>query len=305
MKKIILKRTLTYFLLLVALFLSEKAFSQNLDRLYIKLNNGNTVIGKKISEDEQTLVLHSEEMGEFTIQKNSIKTIKPIKASQLKNGKYWFENPNASRYIFAPSGYALGKGEGYYQNFMLAYNSVGYGFTDNLSFGAGIVPITFSGGMIFTLQGKYAFPIVENKLNASAGFLYTNSFGDHLGIGYGVLTYGSKNHNLSLGAGYGWTEEGFTKYPILTISGMTRLGRKFALVTENWLIPIEDFTYDYVEGSGNYTKRSVGVDYELIYSLSVRYMAERVAVDIGIAPQGELLIPVVGITIPFGKQSGR
>jgi len=304
MKKIILKRTLTYLVLLVALFLSEKAFSQNPDRLfYIKLNNGNTVIGKKISEDEQTLVLNSEEMGAFTIQKKSIKKIKPIKASQIKKGKYWFENPNASRYLFAPSGYSLGEDKGYYQNSMLLYNSVGYGFTDNLSMSAGILPIPlpFIGGVIFTFQGKYAFPIVQNKWNASAGFMYINNFGDHLGIGYGAFTYGSKDHNVSIGAGYGWAEGDLIKAPVLTISGMTRLGRKFALVTENWLIPVEEFSYDYDSKSNTYKNRRLEVKYELIYNLSFRYMAERLSVDIGIMSQEGIVIPVGGITIPLGR----
>ena len=288
--------------LLLILIISNIGFSQNAPLIHIRLKNGNTFIGKQISESGTIIIMQSEGIGEITIQKSNLKSYKKIDPAEIKFGDYWFENPNASRYLFAPSGYSLKAGEGYYQNFMLFYNSIGYGFTDQFTMGFGVIPFTFGDELFATVQAKYSFPIIENKLNAGAGFLYSSGFGDKLGIGYGVLTYGSKDNNITVGAGYGWTDGNVANRPIITINGMTRLGKKFGLVTENWLIPRENYSCNYDAATQRCTSNKRSYKYDLVYGLSLRYIGENITLDFGVVPIDGYAIPLLGVNLPFGKR---
>ena len=291
----------TALLFLSMIFIIHSMAAQNVQMVHIKLKNGNTIIGQQLSENDTTIVLQSEGMGKISIEKNSIKTLKKISPSAIKNEEYWFENPNASRYLFAPSGYSLKAGEGYYQNFMLFYNSFGYGFSDRFTAGLGIIPVTFGEGLFFTFKAKYAIPLVEDKWNVGTGFLYSSGFGDKLGIGYGVLTYGTREHNVTIGAGYGWTDGDIANRPIITISGMTRLGKKLGLVSENWLIPKENYTYNYDPATGQSTQTNRSYKYDLVYGLSLRFIGNNISIDLGVVPIDDIAIPIVGVIIPFGR----
>ena len=266
--------------------------------LQLQLKDGNIFIGELMSEDANSVVLRPKGMENIRIQKDQIKSRKLIPISNYKNGQYWFDNPNAHRYLYGPSGYSLEKGTGYYQNFMLFYNSVSYGFSDRITAGLGIIPYTFGEGLFFSLQAKYAIPIVENKWSTAIGVQYINAIGEQVGIGYGVLTYGSKDHHLTLGAGYGWSEDNLANAPIITISGMTRLGRKFGIVSENWLLPQEEGIYE-INTAGEYVYRQTGTSYNLLYGLSCRYIGESLTIDFGVVGIDAGAIPLVGVVLPF------
>jgi hypothetical protein len=121
---------------------------------------------------------------------------------------------------------------------------------------------------------------VGKSLWVGGGILYINEFTvlsnfKGLGIGYGSVTIGNENSNASLGAGWGFVGSAWSKKPIITLSGMTRVSRGFGLVTENWLIP----TYS-------------------VFSYGVRFMSEKISIDVGLINSKDI-VKIFPIGLPF------
>lgn len=214
----------------------------------VYLKDGSTVHGKMVSENDTEIKLQTSNMGEVIIKKSEITKTEILQDEKFKKGKYWFPNPNSTRYLFGPTGRNMKKGSGYYQNIDIFFNSLHYGFTDWFSIGAGFEAIsTFSGHPVFMIMPKVGFNITD-KFSAGGGIFYINanlaSEGDELldanfsgGLAYGVVTYGTEDLNGSLGAGWAFSGEGdFSNEPIITVSGMGRVSRRIAIVTENWFV---------------------------------------------------------------------
>ncbi|MDB4728159.1 hypothetical protein OAF63_05140 [Saprospiraceae bacterium] len=248
-----------------------------------KLTDGNTYLGTILEENDDYVTIRTEAFAELKITKSSIVSREIITGDKLNKGEYWFENPNATRNLFGPTGYGLRKGEGYYQNFLLFYNSVSYGFTDNITVGVGLIPFSFGDGLFYTITPKVSFPIKEDKFNIGAGVLIAGVGSENVGIAYGVATVGSRDKNFSIGLGYGFNDGELADQPTITVSGMLRLAKKFGLVTENWII-----------------------DGEALFTLSGRLIFEAISVDIGFANTSGSGIfpgfPLAGITVPFGRK---
>ncbi|MGE0090172.1 MAG: hypothetical protein AB7S50_11950 [Bacteroidales bacterium] len=56
----------------------------------------------------------------------------------------------------------------------------------------------------------------------------------NIGIAYGVGTYGTKNHNATLGVGYGYYGNGLMETLVFTFCGMSRLSKRISFISENW-----------------------------------------------------------------------
>ena len=56
-------------------------------------------------------------------------------------------------------------------------------------------------------------------------------------LGYGVVTLGHAETNLSVGAGYGFINGELSDYPAIMISGTHRVSNSIALLSENYWIP--------------------------------------------------------------------
>lgn len=107
------------FKIILIFFTSSYSYAQNkTDSLnyYIETNDGNTYKGQILSQDSVKILLNSDKLGEIRILNTNIKKILPIDKKKVREGKYWFDNPQATRYFFSPNGYGLLSGEGYYQN---------------------------------------------------------------------------------------------------------------------------------------------------------------------------------------------
>ncbi len=217
----------------------------------IETINNSSYFGLITGVTAKTLIMKSTLIGTYEIQSNTISKITLSGSYINKRGGNWFSNPNATRYFFAPSAIPLKKREGYYQNAYVLANSVNIGLTDNITFGGGVVI-----PLLFYVTPKISYPVHKN-LYLGAGILFTQSFitGFNLsaGIGYGLITVGNGEHNITLGSGYGYgkfdSSYKATPKPIVTVNGMTRIGKRLSLVTENWLIPrasynVEHTTYD-------------------------------------------------------------
>jgi hypothetical protein len=244
----------------------------------IELLDGTEITGSYIGKTIELLIISTSSIPRIEIPFSQIKSIKAADASSIRGETYWFPNPNATRYLFAPSGFNLKKGEGYYQNSYLVLNSVNYGITDNISIGGSIELLstlsTLAEGSfrpVVLITPKVGFPVAKD-LNMGAGLLFVsipeidNNPLTGAGIAYGIATYGNIEHNATLGLGWGFVDGYWAKRPLINISGMTRIRRNMSLVTENWIIPIDN---DFDQGR-----------YYEVVSYGVRFIGKTISVDL-------------------------
>ena len=256
----------------------------------ITLLKGDEFIGSIISKNSVNIVIRTSSIPRIEIPVANIKSIELVEKNSMRNGSYWFPNPNATRYLISPTATNLKKGEGYYQNLYLFFNSVNYGITDYFSIGGGFELIsTFSPDVtpIFMLTPKLGFELSE-KSHAGGGLLFVGAAGEgSLGIAYGLYTYGDSNSNFTTGLGWGFVDQDFSSKPVFTISGMHRVKRRLSLVSENWIIPDGDDSY-----------------YTLI-SYGLRFFGETLSTDLGFINNADIAefliigIPYVDFVVKF------
>jgi hypothetical protein len=296
-------KTYTHFLIYLLLFCSfQLGYSQdtNNKQVYrVTLNDKSSYIGEITEETASTLVLINQTTGVKTeLPTTQIQKKELLSESSIKNNEYWFENPNATRYLFGPSAFNLKKGEGYYQNTMLLLNSFNVGITDYFSIGGGIeflsTFITLSEGNfnpIIYFTPKVGFSVADN-IHVGGGVLIASipQFGETtnsgLGVLYGLGTYGNLDHNVTATIGWGSVDGDAFNKPLITVSGMTRVAKKTALVTENWLIPTDS-------------------SYEPMFSYGVRFFGENMAIDLAFINNWDIAqslligIPYVNFVVKF------
>ncbi len=296
-------KTYTHFLIYLLLFCSfQLGYSQdtNNKQVYrVTLNDKSSYIGEITEETTSTLVLINQTTGVKTeLPTTQIQKKELLSESSIKNNEYWFENPNATRYLFGTSAFNLKQGEGYYQNTMLLLNSFNVGITDYFSIGGGIeflsTFITLSQGSfnpIIYFTPKVGFSVADN-IHVGGGVLLASipQFGETsntgLGMLYGLGTYGNLDHNVTATIGWGSVDGNSFNKPLITVSGMTRVAKKTALVTENWLIPTDS-------------------SYEPIFSYGVRFFGENIAVDLAFINNWDIAqslligVPYVNFVVKF------
>ena len=98
-------------------------------------------------------------------------------------------------------------------------------------------------------------------------------------------TLGTKEHNITSSLGWGFIEGEFSQRPIITLSGMTRISKRAALVSENWFVPTDGY-YGF-------------------FSYGVRFFGEKMAVDVAFINNPDIFqiivigIPYVSFTVKF------
>jgi hypothetical protein len=232
-----------------------------------------------LSKDNGVVVIQTTSIPRLEIPLAQIKSIRTVSDRSVRNGSYWFPNPNDTRYLFAPTGFNLEKGTGYYQNSYIVLNSVNYGVTNNFSIGMSIEAISLFSSLadgrfdpIILITPKFGFEVSE-KVNMGVGLLYLNVPGfdgdkrSGGGLVYGIGTYGNRDDNITGGLGWGFIEGETSQKPVINISGMKRVSRSFSLVTENWFVPISD---DF----------GTSRNYYGVYSYGIRFFGERMSVDL-------------------------
>lgn len=275
------------------------ATAQNRDTtsfFQVKTADGNEYIGKVIAEDSEKLRIKTDKLGELTVRKIDIRSIGKVKTTQIKNGSYWFENPQSTRYFWSPNGYGLKKGEGYYQNILVLFNQFSVGLTDNFSLGAGLVPLFLFAGAPTPvwLTPKVSLPLNRDKFNLGAGGLFGTVLGASntgFGIVYGLTTFGSRDKNFSLGLGYGYAGGDWARAPTITFGTMLRTGQRGYFVSENYFIGTANSYLVFLSMGGRRIISKAGLDYGLFIPI---------VKDFGVS---FIAIPWLGFTIPFGNTS--
>jgi hypothetical protein len=247
--------------------------------------DGSVFVGRivEISADE---VKFESEVGLITVKIAQIKEIKEIPITSIRQGAYWFPNPNDTRLLFAPTGRSLKGGTGYFADYYLFFPMLAYGITDNITIAGGmsLIPGLNIAEQLFYFTPKVGFDM--NNTSIGAGVLIAALPGEDLptvGIMYGVGTLGSADDNLTAGLGFGFVDWEFSGKPFVMLGGQYRVSRRISLVSENWIFPgLED---PFLSGG-------------------VRFFGEKISVDLAlvlpVATGSEfLLIPYVDFVITF------
>lgn len=328
MQKLIRCLTTVFTLLAGVLLHAQDTTATGTDTTFyhIETRDGTSITGSIVRQNADSVIVQTTSIGVVRILRTDIRSMEVISATSIIKGRFWFENPNATRYVIGPSAIPLRRGEGYYQNLYLFVQHVNYGITDHFSIGAGteIASLIFSQQApgVFFVTPKVGYQVGRN-MYAGGGLLYagmprgkTYGGSTHYGIAYGLFTYGNHNHNATLGVGWMgisepryvtlWTYERQREVipaPVIALSGMYRVARRLSLVSENWMIPVPDSDYNVASGTYEYT-----YTYRPLFSAGVRFMSEQIAVDVGLINGPDIFeyfkigIPYIDFVVKFGKR---
>ncbi|RMG17959.1 MAG: hypothetical protein D6730_23365 [Bacteroidetes bacterium] len=278
-------------LLMLGMHSSQAQSVQDTTQLWrFVTKDGNEYVGKIFHRTQHEVVLKTNQLGMITLQMADVKKAQPIEVEKLVDGEIWIENPQATRYFWAPNGYGLKRGEGYYQNVWVFFNQASVGLSDHFSIGAGVVPLFLFGGgpTPVWLTPKFSLPVVKDKFQVGGGALLGTVLGEGgvFGIAYGVTTIGSRDKNLNLGIGYGFTGDEWANAPTITLSGMLRTGRRGYVLTENYFIGTGGESLILLSVGGRTVWPGISLDYGAFIPLEA-------GLDTFIA------IPWLGLVVPF------
>ena len=226
--------------------------------IILNTNSGEHFAGYIIAEDSREVTIRLQNGKLLTIPAYTVKSIKPASKENIIGGKVVYPNPHPSRYFYTPSALPMDKGEVYIQTvYGVAYQAQ-FGITDRFSLGATTTIV----GTPLALTTKYSIPVNEKNTFAVGGLAGFVGWGTQasLGIGFGTYTYGTKESNITLGAGLGWVRDGdvvdytptgemigpfaeTNSTGIFTLAGNKRLSRNLSIMGEFWYVPEGGFFF--------------------------------------------------------------
>lgn len=253
--------------------------------LSLELSDGSLLKGTIIAEEPDSVVFMTTSGLRITLPK-SIIVSRRTAHGRMVTGEFRRSDPNYTRLLFTPTGHPLGKGVGYITDYYVFFPGIAYGLTDRLSIMAGFSLIP---GIPLRDQMVYVAPrfglTLADRFSFSSGFLYLTAPDDFsAGIGFLTGSYGPPGRCITVGIGRGFSGENgdieWARSPILVWGGNFRLSNSLSLVSENWMMPGENFDIGWQP-----------------FSIAIRFFGEHIAVDAGAIILLEILKE--GIPIPW------
>lgn len=240
----------------------------------VYLNDGSLLKGKIKNLNHKSTTIHIENTGPINIPTDKINSIKNPK-DEIKTDIADISNPFPSNYFFGPSAISPKADENSIRvtNIFLVSGDLSLGNHIGIGGGISLIPGIELDEQLLYLNMRSGFQISE-KLYAGMGGMYF-SMTDYItfGLGYLYTTYGNKDHNLTFNLGYGYSHYGWLENPTFSLSGMTRVGKRISIITENWL-----FTTKYEEYTGNGSE--IVPKLEGIFMYGVRIFNENIYFDV-------------------------
>ncbi len=258
-----------------------EALTPGEDLYEVRLTDGSVLFARVTAVEDETIVLVTLVGVRIEVQRSDIRMARPAEG-RVVEGEFWREDPNSSRLFFTATGRTLQKGEAYVGTYIIVLPFFAVGVTDRITL-AGGAPVLFG-----ELEPFYVAPKVQLFSTAraaiSVGTLALFFDDEIVGINYGVGTFGTPDHALTVGLGFGFSGEEFSNQPVAMIGGETRASRRIKLVTENYFLPGED---------------------ALLFSVGLRFIGERFSTDLGIAgfagSDSGCCIPLINFSYAFGR----
>ncbi len=193
---------------------------------------GPTLHGWIVREDEDAYTVLTPNGSEMRVVRGWVISVKPARG-RIVGRRFWRNDPNYARLLYAPSGRPLRQWEGNLAVHFAIFPSVAFGITDNVS--------VLAGG---SLLADYLFIVpsvgfsFSEGLAASVGAFYIRNPAESGGIAYGAVAFGPPHASITVGAGYPYAGKGrhFTDTKIVGFGLKIRVAKKVALVSENWFL---------------------------------------------------------------------
>jgi len=264
------------------------------------LEDGQILIGYLVMETDSTMELRLKSGSRIWFQKSGIDRIRELKHTGFDSrGRVRFEDPNRTRYLFAPSAMMLRKGEMKFSQKELLWSSFSIGATEFLSFEiGGAVPMWFieEGDGINLLIAVKAGGHVGGPVHLAGGIL-TFSLPTSplvLGLPFGSVTIGNIDYHGTFSASVPFqvTDDDFEigDFYWFALCGNARLSAHVALVSENWI-------FSFTNGWSD--------DTELILNLAVRFIGKRFAADVGLFFNNEFYMPLPWLGFTFHLKESK
>jgi hypothetical protein len=238
----------------VFLFCSVYTYSQqkiDSTKIYVLTqNDGTEITGKILKSDEREITVLLTDGRKIVIPQYVVKTITPTNTSDFNSlGQFVGEENFRTRYFLTTNGLPLKKGKNYVQWTLLGPD-LQFSITDRL--GAGVMTTWIGMPIIGTI--KYTGNISKNVNYAigtliGSGTYIAPSFGGALP--FGAITFGDGRSNLNLSAGYGaiWANGDVNGRPLLSLGGMTKVGKRVTLVLDSFFLLASASTYSSSQNS--------------------------------------------------------
>lgn len=231
--------------------------------------DGNEFIGNIIFENDEIVIIKSLSGTEYTIPRNQITSISPVKDIHVEDGRVFRTDPNYTRYLFAPSGFSMPKRSQYCSDKCIFFPSMGYAFTDRISVQGGIGAFPGMSQVPYFIFIK-ATLFEEDKAAFALGFEHFSVTGEDFGAGagllFGVYTLGNHDRHFSMGIAYGYEKNRDDDYslsetPAIILAGIFRAGDHQAFITENYYIN-EDTQI--ISAGTRFWGRKISVDFAFV-----------------------------------------
>lgn len=258
----------------------------------VQLADGSTLFGRVVEVGPDQITVVSEGGVRVELNRAQIRSIAPVRGV-IRDGELWPEDANTTRLFFGPTGRMMRQGEGYVAAFELLLPFVSYSVTDWLTLAGGTPLVPDGIGELFYLAPKVGL-VQRPDLGVSAGvlaFFSTYDDFDSAGIVYAVGTRGSSDRSVTVGAGWPFASGDLENFPVFMAGGESRVSRRLKLVSENYLVSLEN-------GSSS--------DQLGMVSGGVRFIGDRLSADLGVGlgfDDTDLVccIPLVNFVYHFGE----
>ncbi|MCB9779788.1 MAG: hypothetical protein H6742_14580 [Alphaproteobacteria bacterium] len=256
-------------------------------RTTVTLSDGQQLVGRVLRLEGGDVQLVLADGTELLLPAAAVASIAPVRDAPGAEEARWGVDPNRSRYLYSPTAFGLGQGNGYVAQRALALTSAAVGVTDWFDLEAGtILPLLFTKSPVGIVGGKLAFRATDHlRLGAGTQFLMVPIDGvQAVGLAFGNVTVGSADRHLTVAAGGVFSlTEGAADAVVTTVGGNYRLGPKTALISENWF-------FVFTEGDGPW-----GGPVFLVPSGGVRLFGPSFAVDLAVVPvvTGQSDLPII------------
>lgn len=252
-----------FFILLLWQIQTQSQERESVKRILLK--DGSEFVGIIEEEKTDSLQFKTNSGLRMMIPRSQVSKIENV-TEEIRDGEYYWRDPNSTRLLFAPTARSLRGGNGYFSVYELFFPMIAIGIADVVSVAGGISIFPGAPFQIFYLAPKIT-PVQMDNLNIACGVLYFNSTKEKFtgaGIFYGVGTYGSEKAALTCGIGWGFAHEVANK-PIFLIGGELRLSNSIKLISENWIPP--DSEIQILSLGVRFFGRKLAADFALIHPL--------------------------------------
>lgn len=255
--------------------------------MVVTLSDGQTLAGRAARLPDGSVRLWLADGEELLLPAEAVARLRPAALQPGAEASRWGPDPNRSRYLYSPTAFPLGQGNGYVAQRALVLTTGAVGLLPFLDLELGLVlPALFTSTPIGTAGLKLAVP-VSDKVHLGGGaqavLVPVEGF-QAIGFAFGNASYGTPDTHATLAGGaaldFGTGELGAA---VATLGANHRLGPGTALITENWFVW-------FTQGDGPW-----GTPLFVVPSGGVRLFGPSFAVDLALVPvvTGEREVPVL------------